>query len=243
MATDHAFTDTIRQILREQFGDISDTVLERSPLLQYLNMKTRSAGRGSKSRGSFANHYALYVLVEDYIKEGFGETSSANYADYVGAKFTDLFRRQRELPFGAKLQNHALNHRLNEEFRKYFPTVDVVPILRETNTSRYWVNENLLIVDVDGGNTVNIARAVIAIVDAYVDAKRSAFEKFIKTCQELSRLRAEDAETANGFVTAQLNPKPSMLRNTFLTSKRFSVSRLLLLLSPKTLARILGSDS
>jgi hypothetical protein len=63
-------------------------------------------------------HYALYVVVEDYIKKGFFEgKAKLSYSKYEGARFIDLFRRQRELPFGAKLQNHALNSRLNEEFK------------------------------------------------------------------------------------------------------------------------------
>jgi len=141
----HPFTETILSILRDHFGDSSETVFENSPLLQYLNVKTRSANRGSKARGAFANHYALYVLVEDYIKNGFvgdirkgfiGERQG-HYGKYDGARFSDLFRRQRELPFGAKLQNHALNSRLNDEFAKYFPTLGVRPIMRDLKEQRY----------------------------------------------------------------------------------------------------------
>ena len=59
------------------------------------------------------------------------------YADYEGAKFSRLFRRQRELPFGSKLQNHALNHLLNEEFHKYFSLEDALPIIRDVASNRY----------------------------------------------------------------------------------------------------------
>ena len=111
----HAFTAQILRILRTHFGDKAQAVFDASPLLQYLNIKTKSANRGSKSRSSFANLYALYVLAEDYLANGYG--TRADYKDYEGAKFMALFKRQRELPFGRKLQNHALNSRLNEEFR------------------------------------------------------------------------------------------------------------------------------
>ena len=111
----HPFTEVILGILRRRFGDAADDLFEKSPLIQYLNIKTRSANRGSKARGAFANHYALYVLVEDYIAKGFLGDKKGQYQKYEGARFTDLFRRQRELPFGAKLQNHALNSRLNDE--------------------------------------------------------------------------------------------------------------------------------
>src|SRR5947209_1783851 len=117
---EHQFTERIRQILASQFGEEAAEIYQRSPLLQYLNIKTRSANRGSKSRASFANLYALYVLIEDYIAHGYGD--HGDYSQYAGASFSALMNRQRQLPFGSKLQNHALNHRLNEEFKKYFPT-------------------------------------------------------------------------------------------------------------------------
>lgn len=60
---EHEFTETIRHILHNHFGHDGDEILERSDLIQYLNYKTRSASRGSKARGSFANIYAIYVLV------------------------------------------------------------------------------------------------------------------------------------------------------------------------------------
>src|SRR3989338_2900771 len=116
----HSFSDKIIGILKEDFGDKHQDIFDKSLLIQYLNIKTRSADSGSKARGSFANIYAIYVLVEDYIKNGFDK--EGNYKSCSGAKFVDLFTRQRKLPFGQKLQNHALNHRLNEEFKKYFPT-------------------------------------------------------------------------------------------------------------------------
>ncbi len=95
---EHAFIPTIMDILEKEFGKAAKDVYQSSPLLQYLNIKTRSASRGSKSRGAFANHYAVYVLVEDYIAKGY--LKKGDYSKYAGARFTGLFRRQRELPFG-----------------------------------------------------------------------------------------------------------------------------------------------
>lgn len=62
---EHAFTQTIKDALKRRFGAQADELFERSLLLQYINIKTRAANRGSKSRSSFANLYALYVLAED----------------------------------------------------------------------------------------------------------------------------------------------------------------------------------
>jgi hypothetical protein len=199
----HEFTVQILSILAAMFGDKAQSVLDASPLLQYVNIKTKSANRGSKSRSSFANLYAVYVLVEDYLAKGYG--TKKGYKDYDGAKFKVLFDRQRELPFGQKLQNHALNSRLNEEFRKYNPALDAIPILRDLQTERYWINENLLRVKV-GKVQVNIAKAVIAIIDAYVAAKKDAFQGFIADCERLAVLSDKGAEVSIPFVASLVKP-------------------------------------
>ena len=126
---------------------MGDQILRESQLISYLNIKTKSSNTGSKSRGNFANLYAIYVLVEDYLVKNFDRTGM--YSDYEGAVYTNLFKRQRELPFGQKLQNHGLNHRMNEEFLKFFPTCEFIPILRNQKTNRYWFNENLLKVKIN----------------------------------------------------------------------------------------------
>ncbi len=200
---EHKFTAKIREILVGQFGEHANDVLKASELIEYLNIKTKSASRGSKSRGSFGNHYAIYVLVEDYIKGGFHEDDG--YEDYAGAKFSDLFARQRELPFGSKLQNHALNHRMNQEFKKYFPTCEYIPILRNAETSRYWFNENLINIEV-GGNRYNIAEAVVQIIEAYIDAKRDAFDQFIVSCEQIQQLHADAPDEATKFIVGLVQP-------------------------------------
>jgi hypothetical protein len=200
---EHDFTPTINRILEKHFAEASQDIYEKSPLLQYINLKTVSATRGSKARGSFANLYALYVLIEDYLENGFHE--KRNYAKYAGAQFSKLFARQRELPFGSKLQNHALNHRLNQEFRKYFSQVDPHPILRVVETRRYWINEKLIIVTI-GKRRYNLAQAIIEIIDSYVEAKRGAFQGFIDTCNQLMSITHKDDSEVERFVFALLAP-------------------------------------
>ena len=201
---EHEFTPTIMGILREHFGALAEEIFEKGYLLRYLNNKTKSASRGSKSRGSFANHYAIYVLVEDYISKGYSN-SERPYSEYEGAIYTELFTRMRELPFGKKLQNHALNSRMNEEFRKFFPDVQHQPIMRDLETRRYWINENLLKVSV-GTEQHNISHAVIEIIDAYIKAKRSAFEQFIAYLSQLTQVVELDADRAVNFISQQIQP-------------------------------------
>lgn len=200
---EHGFTENIRSVLKSEFGELAETILEKSELLQYINIKTRSANSGSKARGSFANLYAIYVLIEDYINNEFDKKDS--YSEYEGAIFSNLLKRQRELPFGGKLQNHALNSRMNEEFKKFFEQSDFIPILRNLSTNRYWINDNLLKVEI-GGKIINIAHSIILIIDEYIKTKQDAFEQFITTCEKLQEVvEGDDTEIVN-FIINLLKP-------------------------------------
>ena len=90
---EHSFTQTITAVLQNNFGAQADELFERSLLLQYINLKTRSANRGSKSRSSFANLYALYVLAEDYLKGGFDK--AGDYSKYCRTRCGSLLQRGR----------------------------------------------------------------------------------------------------------------------------------------------------
>lgn len=200
---EHDFTPVISEVLTRHFGDTAQDLFEKSPLLQYINLKTVSATRGSKARSSFANLYAIFVLAEDYIAHGFHR--KGDYSKYEGAQFSKLFKRQRELPFGSKLQNHGLNDRLNGEFRKFFPQVDVQPILRVTETRRYWINRKLVVLSL-GKKTFDIAEAVIEIINAYAKAKQASFAGFIKTCEELRDISKQKHDKVEAFVLGLLAP-------------------------------------
>src|SRR5262249_30898650 len=111
---------------------------------------------------------------------------------------------------GQKLQNHALNARLNDEFRKFYPTVDKEPIIRDVSSQRYWIQESLLSVEIRGRDgkkhQFNLAKSVIKIIDAYVATKKEAFESFIETCKEIASLAEKDVSAIAGFVKSQLQP-------------------------------------
>ncbi|MBA2731986.1 MAG: hypothetical protein H0U54_03730 [Acidobacteria bacterium] len=77
---------------------------------------------------------------------------------------------------------------MNEEFKKYFPSCEHVPIVRTGN--RYWFNEHLLKVAIDN-TQYNIATITIQIIDAYIGAKKNAFEKFIEFCESVQKLSEE----------------------------------------------------
>ncbi|MFC2648801.1 restriction endonuclease [Porphyromonas endodontalis] len=198
------FEKFIHNYLSEKYGKKANSIYNISHILQYIVQKTKSANKGTKSRGSFANLYAIYVIIEDYISKGFDKTGE--YSSYEGAKFSDLFKRQRELPFGSKLQNHALNSRMNQEFFKFFPSQEAMPpIMRNLTSQRYWFNENYLLLELES-ETINIATDIIYIIDAYIKTKQDRFMKFIEDCIGLQSINKEDGKGARLFIASLLEP-------------------------------------
>ncbi|MBQ3655923.1 MAG: restriction endonuclease [Bacteroidales bacterium] len=197
-----SFEAYIKDFLYKKYGEVANQLFSLSYILQYIVNKTKSADKGAKSRGSFANLYAIYVLVEDYLNKGFDK--SGDYSKYEGAMFSTLLKRQRELPFGSKLQNHALNSRMNEEFFKFFPTQKgIQPILRDSETTRYWFNENYLKIQI-GKSSYNIAQDIINIINHYVEVKQGSFKQFIEQCKKLQNIHIGNKTEVNDFVLSLL---------------------------------------
>ena len=188
------------KILNKHFRKDAEKVYAESPLLRYLEIKTHSVDKSSKSRANLGSLYAIYVLVEDYFKKGFKDK---DYSSYDGAKFSDLLNRQRQLKFGEKLQNHAFNHRCNEEFKKFFPKENEVPIIRDQKTKRYWINERLIITTL-GSKKYNLSKSVIEIINKYISLKIGKFNDFLNECTSLKN--DFDKERFLDFLKAQLMP-------------------------------------
>ncbi len=203
------FSELLIEILKKNFPNenIHNRIKTDSHLIRYLIIKTKSANRGSKSRGSFANLYALVVLLEDYVNKGFQDPKK-NYLDYEGAIFSELLVRMRELPFGQKLQNHALNNRLNDEFRKYFPDINEIPIIRNLETKRYWLNEELIYIEIDS-KRYSLINSIIEIILKYVEIRQERFNTFIDYCKHMSEnatsANADNEDKIKEFILNQLN--------------------------------------
>lgn len=184
----------------------ANRIYQYAYLLQYIDKKTQSVDKSSKARGSFANLYAIYVLIEDYIKKGYLNRNK-DYSSYEGMMFTDALTRTRELRFGEKLQNHALNNRCNDEFRKFFYTeTSEIPIRRNQNTKRYWINEHLLNVNITETEEINIAPLCIEIIDKYVELKLESFSCFFDDLNALKNSVATNPKEAIDFISETLNP-------------------------------------
>jgi hypothetical protein len=159
-------------------------------LVKYLVRKTRAAERGSKARRSLGNLYALFVLADDYVND---RTS----------RFTDLLARMRSLPFGAKLQNHPLDNRLNDEFSRQLGVsgalLPVRPTLVGGQKARI-ISEDLL--RQDGANPKAVAQVVLDAVQTYIGLitanQSSALEEIqaIETLEDLAEF-FDEAFAAN----------------------------------------------
>lgn len=194
----------ILDILKEHYPKEYEDVYNKSYLIQYLDKKTNSVGKSSKSRPSFANLYAIYVLVEDYLNNGY-YNSGKYIKEYKGMIFSNAFNRQRELPFGEKLQNHALNNRCNHEFSKYFNTVtSEVPIVINQSESRYFINEKLLLVEISG-QVIDISKIIIEIIDRYVELKKEKFDDFFEKCSIFSKSYIYNQDEAIQFIESNLD--------------------------------------
>lgn len=68
-----AFASYIDSYLKGKYGKDAESLFSMSYILQYLVHKTKSANKGAKARGSFANLYAIYVIIEDYLNKGYDQ--------------------------------------------------------------------------------------------------------------------------------------------------------------------------
>jgi hypothetical protein len=128
------------------------------PVIGYLIAKTKAVDRDSKARRSLGNLYALYVLCEDYVNGNFS-----------GSRFTDLLKRMKEMPFGSKLQNHPLDNRLNDEFRrKYALSDELLPVQTGDEASKVR-KISLALLTYDNTDASVLAKLVVDSVDAYID--------------------------------------------------------------------------
>jgi hypothetical protein len=130
---------------------------------RYMAMKTRAVDRDSKARRSFGNLYAIYVLCRDFDK-----------GNLSGSRPTILKKQMNLMPFGAKLQNHALDNRLNGEVLKQFiQKTDVLnnshlPVIAEENNKIKVVKISIYFLQQGNNDEANSARFILEVIDQYI---------------------------------------------------------------------------
>ncbi len=90
-----------------------------------------------------------------------------------------------------------------KSLKNIFQSVDIIPIIRVNE--RYWINDNLLKITVASGE-INLAHVVIEIIEAYIEAKKDAFEQFIIACEKINGIANKNKTEAFAFILELLAP-------------------------------------
>lgn len=172
--------DFIKDILITNFGDSYEDFYKNSDLLKYLDLKTSAINGNSKARKSLGNIYAIYSILHFYINDFFNDKQ--RYQNFEGYDFTKLLNFCRTLYGGEKIQNHALNSRLNLEFdNKIANTNNKGKYIIVQNNGKYMIHVDYLYV-----NGIDISKIVLAIIDKYVELLRKKDDDLIETLELLS---------------------------------------------------------
>ena len=150
----------VEDILKKEFIDNYQEVYDGSYLLQYLDRKMKAVHGNSKTRRSLANIYAIYSILNFYQADFYND--KVGYRAFSGYDYMRLFVYYRSLYGGSRLQNHALNSRVNGEFRNKF--ADVTNDLIIINNGKYLIHIDYLYV-----NEFDISRVCCCIIEKYIE--------------------------------------------------------------------------
>ena len=135
-------------------------VYDGSLLLQYPDKKMKAVHGNSKTRRSLANIYAIYAILHFYEEDFYNKPDE--YRQFDGYDYMRLFNYYRGLYGGSKLQNHALNSRVNGEFKNKFPFVKSNLII--VNNGKYLLHIDYLYVE-----TIDISKACCRVIEKYIE--------------------------------------------------------------------------
>ena len=152
--------DFIKEILKHDYSDDFQRIYDNNLLLQYLDKKMKAVHGNSKTRRSLANIYAIYSILHFYIDDYFNKPQE--YRQFGGYDYMCLFNFYRGLYGGIKLQNHALNSRVNGEFRNKFPTISNDLIIADNG--KYLLHIDYLYVE-----DKDISKTACRIIEKYID--------------------------------------------------------------------------
>lgn len=187
-----------KDILKSDYADLYQSIYDQSLLLQYLDKKMKAIHGNSKTRRSLANIYAIYALLHFYQEDFYNKPEE--YRQFGGYDYMRLFHFYRGLYGGSKLQNHALNSRVNREFKNKFPgSLNDLIIM---DNGKYLLHIDYLYV-----NCYDISKTLCKIIERYIDllmAKDSVLSSILAQMLEssdyeekkrqISALLSEDAE-------------------------------------------------
>lgn len=150
----------VKDILVEDYQGGYQRIYDNSLLLQYLDKKMKAVHGDSKTRRSLANIYAIYSILYFYEKDFYNNPEA--YRSFGGYDYTKLFNFYRGLYGGSKLQNHALNSRVNGEFRNKYP--DITNELIIIDNGKYLIH-----IDYIYSDGIDISRTCCKVINKYID--------------------------------------------------------------------------
>lgn len=150
----------VKEILKNEYPKDFQKVYDNSSMLQYLDKKMKAVHGNSKARKSLANIYAIYSILYFYQFDFY--ENKASYRKFEGYDYMKLFSHFRSLYGGSKLQNHALNSRVNTEFHNKIK--DVTNDLIISNNGKYLIHIDYIYVE---GH--DISKVSCKIIERYIE--------------------------------------------------------------------------
>lgn len=184
----------VKDIIKKDYPKDYQNVYDNSRLLQYLDKKMKAVHGDSKTRRSLANIYAIYSILHFYKDDFYNQPDK--YRKFDGYDYTRLFIYYRSLYGGSKLQNHALNSRVNGEFKNKFPdaTNDLIII----DNGKYLIHIDYLYV-----NKHDISKTCCKVIKKYIDLLMSKDHALLNTLDTMKRLTdySEKKRQINALLT------------------------------------------
>lgn len=169
----------VADILKNEYPKDFQKVYDNSPMLQYLDKKMKAVHGNSKTRRSLANIYAIYSILYFYQNDFYEKKDE--YRRFEGYDYMRLFNFYRSLYGGSKLQNHALNSRVNGEFHNKIK--NAVNDLIIINNGKYLIHIDYIYVE---GH--DISKVSCKIIERYVELLMAKDHALINILEELRNL-------------------------------------------------------
>ena len=169
----------IEEILKKEYPKEYKKVYDKSPMLQYLDAKMKAVHGNSKTRRSLANIYAIYSILYFYQKDFYEK--KVQYRSFDGYDYISLFSFYRKLYGGSKLQNHALNSRVNGEFHNKIK--DAVNDLIIINNGKYLIHIDYIYVE-----GFDVSKVSCKIIEKYIALLMEKDAVLISVLEELKNM-------------------------------------------------------
>ncbi len=169
----------VSDILKAEYPSEYQQIYDGSPMLQYLDKKMKAVHGSSKARRSLGNIYAIYAILYFYEQDFF--ENKTDYLAFEGYDYTRLLHFFRSLYGGSKLQNHALNSRVNGEFHN--KVKNSIGDLIINNDGKYLIHVDYLY-----ANGHDISKVTRQIIECFISLLMAKDHELIRILEELEAL-------------------------------------------------------